>query len=485
MSNSSQKETFLLHIKAEPNVEVIVYDGYNKEVYRGYGVIEKSFPKGFYIIRSIYNGKIEEKLIRHVAENTVQIEAPAIYSAAPIEKAFTSYDYYMEAAKNWSKEVTGSAIGDNNQLDSKFFLFIRASNEQKYDGSALGNNIVLLDKERRVVRVLEENTCKQDRQKGWLVCSLRASSGQYYLRYFGKINREIPVYLFRGWQTQIFLTYHGRIVFEGMRMFLAEFRDGFLPDDENAEITDQAMKGLAYRSLSLPPKVVRKMLTGKFTNPMHGFMGAYLMLQRYEDYKDRQETIGIVIRNLKNHILKNSNAPDIKALELLYWQKTGEKIHDVQISFDAPPMFTIGFNAILAEATGNEELVPDDSIISHIAPKSYNDLVWSSWLHETSLSENLEADMYEEMTVEMPEEWLLSSIAISIQRGSQEREGHKKEDISINNLAKSAQVPLTTMRRTVKSIQVNNAIQNRFYEVAQDMKVQFSQEELIDKIKGL
>ena len=499
MSNSKEvnKVTLNIHLASE-EIEVRIFNGYNKEVDFdfSYGENLLELPRGFYTVQWQFYGDFQEKVIRLSENQSFAIKIPKVYSAAPIAGAATTHEYYLGPAIEWSNETHGPSIGDNTNLDSKLFIFIRGVDQKRSKGLPFEGVFSLHNKDGKTVAKLEGAAVQKDPHGPWLAYSVMASSGQYYLRYHGKKLREIPIYLFRGWQIQIFLTYQKRPVFEGMRIFLARFNEGFQANNEEAVFMDRAIHSLS-NNLSIPKGQSRFMLNEKLTHPMHGLLWAYIALQRFDVYHDRQNTIKAVIRNLKNHILEDSESPDLKALQILYHQKTGalidgEPIGDLVLSH--PPMFSTGMKAIMEAATEYESMVPVDTVLDRVSADLYIDLVWSSWSFKPDIQlevgedtgfEKGSAKRIVNQATDTPD-WMLSSIAMSVEESHQKGKRSKsREEISMKTLAKSTKLPLTTMQRTVDSISQNPALKERLAKLVGDMSLETSVGEILDELSRL
>ncbi|KAA3629072.1 MAG: hypothetical protein DWQ02_18655 [Bacteroidetes bacterium] len=493
----SKDHTFQLTIRPNSeDIEVRVFDGYNKEVYHDFGYAEIPLTKGYYTVQWQYYGHFQEKVIRLSEDQTVELEAPQIYSAAPIEGAATTHEYYLDPAVQWSKNETAPAIGDNNRLDSKIFVFIRGVDLQRSAALDIIGQFGLFDKQGKEVARLEGGLIQTGPNQSWLAYSVRGSSGQYYLRYYRGIPREIPVFLFRGWQTQIFLTYQKRPIFEGMRIFLASFNEGFIANNQEAVFMDRAIQSIS-NNLPIPKNQSRFMLSEKVEHPMHGFLWAYGALQRFDYYKDRVRTIEIVIRNLKNSILNDSEAPDIKALQVLFYQKTGGIIDNTPITnlvISEPPMFALGLKAVIDAATEFEDLVPANSYLDQISANLYSDIVWASWEYPMESQEPEEAAIGQERGIWGYEidpnastpDWMLSTIAISMEENYQKNKRFNiSEEVSVKQLAKSAQIPLSTMQRTVDSIGQSSELQDRMTKIVNDMNLESSADNMMEKLSKL
>ncbi len=385
MLNSDSSPTAPLMVTApSEDVQITVFDGFDRivgEIRRGEPQqLTLDLPAGLYTIRSSWGGGFEEKVVRHSGPTQQKALLPSQFSAAPLAGAATSHEYYTRPTEQLSRKETAPPIGSGAAL----FLFIRASNKDVYKGQNLAEDLSVINETGGVVcdfspgqikRITDDRT-DDGAKTGWLAYSVQASSGFYFLQFGGNPPRQVPIQLYPNWQTQIFLTHHGRPLFEGMRIFMARVEQGFhlqgfRPKDEIADAVDKGLIGLQNNLDLLPRQQMRFLLDGKFENPMLGLIGAHLLLRRQEF---DGAFLNFVFNNL-DALLPNS--PDVQALRVMAASRSNIRASIPPMQH--PPMLRAGLEGVLAASANQPELLPENGLIESVSTRLYADSPWSSW----------------------------------------------------------------------------------------------------------
>jgi hypothetical protein len=350
-----------------------VYDAQFRPVAEDYGELRLTLPPGLYAVRSQLAGQIEEEIVRHVGPGPTRFQAkrPARSSAAPLAGAQTSHEYYLRPCVEWSRKNTARPLGPGTPSDSHLFIFLRARDNAAGKDQDLAAGLSLKDSSGRVVCSFTPAETRSDRDDGWLAFSADAASGTYVLSYVGPVPREMPVHLYPGWSTQLFLFHDGQPRFETLRVFLAPVGAGFTPDDPSANALDVALTGLQYYHGARALPAGNLLVQGEFTNPMVGLVGTYLLLR--QEVRER-ETIR---RSLERLAQMLPDSPDVRALELQAARLLGQPLP--RTPFERPPMIRAGLEAVIDAAATAPELMPEKGLIDEVADHLYDDSFWSSW----------------------------------------------------------------------------------------------------------
>ena len=369
-----------------PDVKIIVFDGYGHAVAEEYGKrsYHLSLPRGLYTVRMERAGFMKEILIRHDGPTKKTLEIPGYYTATPLAMAASTKDYYMEASQRFSLETTCSSPGKAPSPDAWMFIFIRASSRELFTGDHLGSRLYLLNQESKPISALCGPEVVFDQNAGWLAFSARMHSGLYLLRFQGKNARELPLYLFSNWQTQVFLTHYDRPIFDGMRIFLSPLGTGFNPEDETTRLVDQAQTLLHNRSSFVPQAIQLPLRAGLFDDPMLGLVGVHLL--QFLSSTTLIDTDKALHR--LNELLPD--APDVRALPLL---TAPERISSIA-PFSQPPMLRRSLEAVVDTAVNSPSLIPYSSLFGQIVTKQYADAPWSSWDPSKTLSQEGASRIY-------------------------------------------------------------------------------------------
>lgn len=365
---------------------VTVYSAGNEIEFRGYDEPDGlALPEGRYFIVSEFQEETRREEITLTQNLTYTVPlAPQRYTAALIAGAATSHEYYTEYAERAS--LTPNRWGRSGSV----FLCLRhVAAENARPGENLAENLVLLDERQNVLTRFAPNEVERGPQ-GYLAFLAPAAPGLYFLTYYGEKDgnpRQLPLYVFEGWQTQVFVLYKNGLHFGSTRVFLGQ--GGFSAHDSDPEMVDTGMLALQNPTQYLPDNVLQNLVNGKFINPMVGIIGAYLMLQRQ---KFDLFPIEMIIRNLEN-LLHDTTVPDLQVIKYLatntLWNNRPVYTPPAPTAtwtFDEPPMLLWGLQALLKAAVDHPETVKiaPESLLNTIAPRVYADSAWASWKHETA-----------------------------------------------------------------------------------------------------
>lgn len=366
---------FTLKVTYPRETEVTVFDPNGVEIYRGYDDWSGEMEAGTVVVRANHFGKVDRYPVVHKGDGALfQLPEPQVFTSTPIAGAATSHEYQTGPAQKWSREMTcDHPLG---AADSSFFLFLRHSKRQPMRAGILIEQFELLDEHLKPVCRLNAHDSRGDEADGWQVFSKLIGAGQYYLRYTGQPNRLIPVCLFNGWQTQLFLLYADENpLFETLRFQMSRLGNGFFAGDPDARLADLAHQCLHNVNIPVPPDMMEQLLEGKFDNPVFGMIGAYLIVQRGN--QDLKRLLPVIRNNLAN-LLKTRDNPDVQAISLL------ADLADAKPEFAHPPMFAFGTDAVIRLDLEGKARIPADSVFLRMTDQRQPDLVQTSWLSETA-----------------------------------------------------------------------------------------------------
>ena len=353
------------------DAKITVYNGWDEVEAEENGQVHSSLPKGLYTVRIEHADVISEKVLRHDGGTNESIPQPQRQSAMPVFNTATTHEYYAFTSQEWSGKDTRDPIGVSLVTQGRLFIFIRALSAEHYRQQNLAEGLKLLDSHGAVLSAFDEAETERS-PYGWLALSAIAESGSYILSYrHGDEPRELPLYVYEGRNTQIFITYRGGLRLETAAILLPSVWESFNPNDRIAQAVDAALSGLQQGEDYLPREAMSMLLHGKFENPMLGLLGAHLLLLRKEP---EESTVNIVIDNLR-WLLKDS--PDVRALELIAAHRFERE--PPSEPFNRPPMLRVGLEAIFRLSANYPELVPENSLFERISTRLYVDSPWVMW----------------------------------------------------------------------------------------------------------
>jgi hypothetical protein len=290
------------------------------------GELRKSVAPGWYMARCEMGGPAMQKSIRIVAgehiEYTFESAAgPSMPSAAPVAGAQNNHEYYQQHAL----ELSRAAHADLRRGSGACRLVIlnRRLSEDSSTAVTL-KGFHLLDARGRVVSNLVRHERKsgeavrrrEDRQFGRASYSLDLTPGGYLLAWpsgSGRRSRTcLPLWLPTGWVTSVFLGVAGeQTVPEPDRASIhmgPRNGDRFGMHTAEGTATELALASLRTGRRQLTDRMLREMLHAKFSNPMCGLLGAYMLCEREEPDWD---LFGVVLNNLRGLI---PGHPDLEGL---------------------------------------------------------------------------------------------------------------------------------------------------------------------------
>ncbi|SFM91526.1 hypothetical protein [Rugamonas rubra] len=379
----SSSERFILTLPEDRDLNVTVFDGHDTPVWQGKGgaKTEVELTKGLYTVRIEANARIDEKNVRLTSHVDLHAFRHKRFSAAPLSGGELTLESHSAAAHAHSTRRTRSAIGDAKDATASLFLFVRAISHATGDNLQTGHGLSLRDASGFKISAFAEREVHHDRQAGWMVYCVDAPPGLYRLVSSVAPKREMPIYLFSGFQTQVFVVQTHRMLLENMRVLMERRSAGFHPEARTAHIADAAMEGFTNSSVQLSEEAETILLRGKFDNPMLGLIGAYTMMRRLRSTSqsegDRDNDILALDATLSNLRMLIPDAPDIHALEVLRSELLDAPFPPFR--FRAPPMFRMGLNAVIRATASDATLIVARSLCDRITTRLQADSPWSTW----------------------------------------------------------------------------------------------------------
>ena len=446
-SDHSTLERFPFKVHTtDPNVKFTIFNGVGLEVAVS-DQLDKSLslklPKGLYTIRSDRMGQIEDMVVRHNKPNEYYPEQPPYYSSIPLSGAVTSYEYYTNACIKYSRELTSPPIGGGSH-DAGLFIFIRASQAERFQGDTLNSLITIKDLNGQDIITLDVDNSASDERDGWLAFSAKADSGPYIVTLrLGDTTRDVALFLSRNWQTQIFFTYDNILLPQSMCVFLDRLGKGFSPNNKILRAVDISLIGLQNNINGLPVDVMHGVLRGQFDNPMLGLLVAHCLLR---NKKTESKLLATLIDNLE-HLIGDS--PDLRAIRLLKAELLGEPFKELEFLF--PPMLRAGTEAVIRHSIEDAPLFLNQGFLEKISTRIEVDTPWTMWNSVVAEQDN----------------WVQIEIAESLgQQAKQDQFANFKKiipnahqehflglgEINYSSIARSLQIPITQVYKGVENI---------------------------------
>lgn len=447
MSNSEMRsaEEFPLLLPSDPDLLVTVLDGRDHVVYSATQNDDRELvlPRGLYTVRLERNRLIRERVVRLANRTDLSDFDVPRYSAAPLHDSALSHEYYSEPAARFSLGFTRKPLAAmESGRSASLLVFVRAVNvHQSFDANELTNGALALRNENgETVSEFSVHEVKTSNEYGWLALSAEAPPGFYRLVSLSKPRREVPLYLFAGFQTQAFILHKDRLLIEVMRVLMAESEAGFQPSSRIQSILDTALEGLMNRAAELTLSAENSLLNEKFTNPILGLIGAYTMFRRLRSLAKTQEVgqgdlykVNIVLANLESLI---PDSPDLQALQL--WRNELQQVTAHSIHVKRPPIFRAGMAAIMQGALDGRVEIARRSLFERVTARQFADSPWVTW---------------EALPKKVMSDWFAREYRQVIDQDTYSERIHVRRSVSPPVALKSADSILTERKRTLNWIQ--------------------------------
>ncbi len=504
---TSDKQLYKLEVRASGLMEEFAHlsieNGYMEQVAKGYHRLTAELPKGLYHITLRLNEGVEEQYVTLDRDKTdVTLHTPPIVSAVVAANFSSTHEYYSDQVKKYATEVTChkrllpvSAAGNSSLLLFFRYLDHTASAVNNKRRRSLGKGFSLLGPDRKRLALLRPPHIAQDIAYGWMAFQAALAPGVYYLSYEGKgANREIPLYVANGWQTQLFMMFGSEPLFASARIAINNPTDYYAFSHNNAVIEGAVQKmqnGIYY----FPPQELNAFVNDKWYNPMLALLAAYVY---FLNPKSSPDTLyQTVVENL-GHILGN-DCPDVQALQIMAAKHYGHVLPAITVK--APCMLLAGMRAIVRATSQNEEIIADGSIADKIATRLYTDTLWTTYRPDTLDGPLKQMAKAEYRKIKQHVKYsLTNTIKNTIKNGLQDiidaqnvqtaaadtAEAYKVDDwmadmllnytgrlsgkLDINTLAEYLQAPPKTVRKAIAAIIANEAYYGRMQDAGPDYK---------------
>ena len=391
MTPSDSGKVVSLTIRAaDPETEIIVFDGRFQVVARGVGRLTERLEEGLYKVKLRNGLDIFEENIVLQGDQDVSKDYPPLgfKSSAPLANTTRTREYHIAAAEKHSRNAHVT-LGQGSSI----FVFARdwtgpGTTVPSGMNPAAGLSLVTLEDGNLIGQPLvdfAQASVTDYQNDAWAACNVRVIPGRYRLRLTlpGGGIVEQTIVASPGWQTQIFLlqrNYYldgssesnsarvpaGRCADLSGASILMARGEGFSYQDEGARRAELARLSLLGRRRTVPDEV-RSMLGGKYENPMLGIFGGHLLLM--ESTVDTN-FLQIVVSNLRALLGPH---PDVEALAI------ATEIPGFPGFFDLPPMLRQSFSLIVRGTLKKADLIPNGSFTEKIAEEVIRDDPWLIW----------------------------------------------------------------------------------------------------------
>jgi hypothetical protein len=345
---------------------ITLYDALDRTVFETFGPGRETLTlkMGLYVVRVEGAGSFREDLIRHDGTlGRYAVERPQLAAAAPVRSSSLRHEYYEEPLRNLGAQTNHGAVGDPPH-NGRLVIMVRALADGSNTVSDLGASLRVTG----LKRSLGEETVLQ--REGWRALSADAAAGRYELVVLSPVPRCLPIHIYPGWTTFVFLLDDRWVRVEDATVLMARLGESLDPNDDDVNRTISALAALQNERLVRHGELDEYLLA-KFANPMLGLIGGHLLVRLFPT----SPLITDVLRNLTRLV---GGGPDVDGLRVAHHAALG--LPPPKVALVEPPIVRLGFRALVQ--TGGGEFVPERSRLERIAMRAYADSPWTTWRPE-------------------------------------------------------------------------------------------------------
>jgi len=352
----------------EATTELYLIDPFRQLVSRGLGLLKVRVLPGMYTVKARAGNTAHERLMvirpgddQHVEE----IPQLGFRSAAPLSEATRARGDHASSAK-----LVSGRIEVDRGAGSEIFVCARSIADAPPGLSFRRVAIVdLTGKE--VVDVLSDGVNPLGETiASFTGCNVSVNPGSYRVTYRVADGPELEQSIVAavGWQTQLFLlqtpaTNATRLAIPEISILMS--RKGFEPAAESSRWAELARHALAARRPKLAAELSEER-ADRIADPMTGIYLLHLLVLA----EARRPQIEKVLRRVRDLV---GHHPDVEIVA----QHIGRR--RAQTGFEALPLLRHSWNLLLAATVKDTRLVPSESLLAEIAPRSIAVEPWLIW----------------------------------------------------------------------------------------------------------
>ncbi|MEL6862991.1 MAG: hypothetical protein AAFP19_01170 [Bacteroidota bacterium] len=377
-------------------VEISIIDNKFTPVERGMGVLWTELEPGFYKAEYRFGKTIRKELFSvESGQSFVELKVPAFRktSALPL----TDPNSESQAAKRDAGFSFHKNTVEHYGQESALYLLVGGWN-QKEDRSQDGEEMYTIlqsfslynlegKRLHQFGRILSPNL-----SYGYLGERIELDHGKYILHIDDEENERYLaqlIYVPRFRETQLYYYIEGNKSYSESLSIMIVDKGDFDPKRYHFDVAEAAINGLRYNMDGVAKADMRRMLSGKFQNPMLGLYWLYLQLRYVAVEEINWNLVETVLRNTSGMI---GEMPDVQVLQLWMRLHTEEEDRSVIVkdyTFPEPPMIAIGWDLMLQIAEDFPDLIPFNSTSARIAEKLWHSSVWTMWTTQSADAEEV------------------------------------------------------------------------------------------------
>lgn len=284
----------------------------------------------------------------------IEVEMPHFASAVPFPRAPNAHEYQADAARDAVKTIGSKRY--HKQLGAGAELMIMARSWTARQDASVGEpwrGVKLVDEDGGELASLSDTGTHFTAGDPFAICRLSVAPGTYYLRHpFDGQTLEQALVVTEGWRLEAYLLRRKQDDTRP-RLSMLMRRLGQHWGSGEDEMVEKARLALVDES-PLPDGELRRLLTGKFANPLEGIMGAHLLLLARGNGRPGidMRALNTVVGTLRT--LVGDDHPDVEALSLACPDSDLRRARPILV----PPLFERSWRLLVEASYDNPDLVP-------------------------------------------------------------------------------------------------------------------------------
>jgi hypothetical protein len=350
-----------LEISAADDItEIFIIDSNLNRIESGIGLLKAEVLPGIYKVRYRSGAVQYDEIIEVFSSEPLRIKGrPVLFnSTAPIYNTKTFNLNQAERASQAST-IINQNIGNGSQL----YIFVREIDES-IPFLLPDIEVLTLDGE----QLASVNDGELNEESKYAALNIELEAGTYRLRVnsSGIGEYEIFISTSRHWQTQVFFTigefwYNNEATripsIQNASILMSRIGNGFDPSSNIVRLNELARIALSKRRDVITSRMMNKLLSDKFQDPILGIIASHIILQRH---RPDWNLLNIIVKNLTDLIGEH---PDVQAIIIALKKRTNVRVKII----NTPPTFRQSWDVIVKASRRRASLVKQGFLISQVS----------------------------------------------------------------------------------------------------------------------
>ncbi|MCJ8321358.1 MAG: hypothetical protein MJK12_17095 [Colwellia sp.] len=361
MNNSLYNNVKLEILASDDITEIFVIDSNLNRIESGVGLLKVEVLPGIYKVRYRSGASQYDEIIEVLStDKSLLIKGrPVLFnSTAPICDTKT-FNLIQSERANRASTVINRNVGNGSQL----YIFVRETDgNQPFILPDI--EVLTLDGE----PLASMNDGELNEESKYAALNIKVEPGTYRVRVNSSDigDYEIFISTSREWQTQVFFTidefWHNKEStripsIQNATVLMSRFGSGFNPSSNIVRLNELARIALSKRRNVVTSRMINKLLSDKYLDPILGIIASHIILQRH---RPDWNLLNIIVNNLTNLIGEH---PDVQAIIIALKKRTNKRVEII----DTPPTYRKSWNVIVKASRRRASLVKQGPLITQIS----------------------------------------------------------------------------------------------------------------------